>query len=125
MVLSLKVPLFDSMTKVYDVQLKELAIAKARLEARNAERFLRQQVLSADLEVQNAYKKIEVARKQVKLATEAHKSAENLYQAGSAKTTDVLDAQNGLVLARFNLLSARYSYLMALAQRARAVGEVR
>jgi outer membrane protein TolC len=123
--LSIKVPIFDSMTKVYDLQMKELAASKARLEARNAERFLRQQVLSADLEVQSAHKKISVAKKQVKLATEAHKSAENLYEAGEAKTTDVLDAQNGLVLARLNLLSARYSYLMALAQRARAVGEVR
>ena len=50
---------------------------------------------------------------------------ENLYKAGSAKTTDVLDAQNGLRMARFNLLSARFGYLTALVQRDRAVGAVK
>ena len=68
---------------------------------------------------------IEVAKKQVKLAEEAHKSAENLYRAGNAKTTDVLDAQNSMVMARFNLLNARFSYLMALAKRAKAVGSLK
>jgi outer membrane protein len=123
--LSLKVPLFDSMSKVYSMQMKELAVSKARLERRNLQRFLRQQVRTADLEVKSAYEKIRVARKQVRLAQEAHDSAENLYRAGNAKTTDVLDAQKGLIQAKFNLLNARFGYLMALAQRARAAGSLK
>jgi outer membrane protein len=123
--LSLKVPLFDSMSKVYSMQMKELAVTKARLEQRNLQRFLRQQVRTADLEVKSAYEKIRVADKQVRLAREAHDSAENLYRAGNAKTTDVLDAQKGLIQARFNLLNARFSYLMALAKRARAAGSLK
>ena len=123
--LSVKVPIFDSMTKIYNMQLKDLEVSKARIEARNVRRLLREQVLQTDLMVRSAYKKIDVAGKQVRLAEEAHKSAENLYRAGNAKTTDVLDAQNSLRLARFNLLNARFGYLTALAQRARAVGDVK
>ena len=123
--LSVKVPLFDSMTKVYNMQLKELEMTKARIEHRNLRRYLQGQVLQADLAVTSAYKKLDAAKEQVKLAKEAHKSAENLYQAGSAKTTDVLDAQNGLRLARFNVLSSRFGYLIALVQRNRAVGNVK
>jgi outer membrane protein TolC len=123
--LSVKVPLFDSMTKVYNVQLKQLEVSKARMQYRNVRRLLTEAVLQADLSVSRTYKSIGVARKQVKLAEEAHKSAENLYQAGNAKTTDVLDAQNGLRLAKFNLLSARFGYLTALVQRDKAIGAVR
>jgi outer membrane protein len=123
--LSVKVPIFDSMTKFYNVQLKQLEVAKARMQYRNVRRLLTEAVLQADLAVNRSYRSIEVAKKQVKLAAEAHKSAENLYQAGSAKTTDVLDAQNGLRLARFNLLSARFGYLTALVQRDKAIGNIK
>jgi len=122
---NVKVPLFDSMTKVYNVQLKQLEVAKARMQYRNVRRLLTEAVLQADLSVTKSYRSIAVAEKQVKLAAEAHKSAENLYKAGSAKTTDVLDAQNGLRLAKFNLLSARFGYLTALAQRDKALGAIK
>lgn len=123
--LSVKVPIFDSMTKIYNVQLKQLEVAKARMQYRNVRRLLTEAVLQADLSVTRSYKSIGVAQKQVKLAAEAHKSAENLYRAGNAKTTDVLDAQNGLRMAKFNLLSARFGYLTALAQRDKALGAVK
>ncbi len=123
--LSVKVPIFDSMTKVYNVQLKQLEVSKARMQFRNVRRLLTEAVLQADLSVNKSFKSIGVARKQVKLAAEAHKSAENLYQAGNAKTTDVLDAQNGLRMAKFNLLSARFGYLTALVQRDKAIGAVK
>lgn len=122
--LSLKVPLFDSMTKVYDVRLKKLALARAKLDHRNLVRFLRQQVRTADLQVRSAYTRIAAAVEQVRLAEAAHRSAENLYKSGAAKTTDVLDAQNGLRMARFNLLNARYSYLMARVRRDRVAGRI-
>ncbi len=120
--LNVNVPIFDSMTKVYNVQLKQLETAKARMQYRNVKRLLNEAVLQADLSVTKSFKSIEVAKKQVKLAEEAHKSAENLYKAGNAKTTDVLDAQNGLRMAKFNLLNARFGYLSALAQREKAIG---
>lgn len=123
--LSLKVPLFDSMTKVYDLRLKKLALAKAQVDHRNLERFLRQQVRTADLQVRSAYARIAAALEQVRLAEAAHRNAENLYRAGVAKTTDVLDAQNGLRMARFNLLNARYGYLMARVRRDRVAGRIR
>ncbi len=122
LVLSVKVPIFDSMTKFYNVQLKQLEVSKARMQFRNVRRLLTEAVLQADLSVSRTYKSIGVARKQVKLAAEAHKSAENLYRAGQAKTTDVLDAQNGLRLAKFNLLNARFGYLSARVQRDKAIG---
>lgn len=122
LMLSVKVPIFDSMTKVYNVQLKQLEVEKARMQYRNVRRLLNEAVLQADLAVSKSYKSIEVARKQVKLAEEAHKSADNLYKAGAAKTTDVLDAQNGMRMAKFNLLNARFGYLTALAQREKALG---
>jgi len=125
MMISVKVPIFDSMTKFYNVQLKQLEVSKARMQYRNVRRLLTEAVLQADLSVSRTYKSIGVASKQVKLAAEAHKSAENLYRAGQAKTTDVLDAQNGLRMAKFNLLNARFGYLSALVQRDKAIGAAR
>ena len=117
-----KIPIFDSMSKFYDAQRREREIRKAALEKRNTERRIRQSVRTADLDVLTAYKKIRSAKAQVTLASEAHESAKNQYSAGAAKTTDVLEAQNSLLQARYNLLNARFSYLMALARRRQAIG---
>jgi outer membrane protein TolC len=123
--LSVNVPIFDSMTKIYDVQRRQLELSKARVELEDSRQALRQQVLRADLEVMTTYRKLGSARAQLELSEQAHQSAKNQYAAGTAKTTDVLDAQNSLVQARFNLLNARFSYFIALARRKRAVGSFR
>lgn len=123
--LTLQIPIFDSATKVFEVRRSSRELSRARLDQDNTRRALQQRLIQADLTVQASYQNMAVAREQLTSADAAHRSATDLYGAGSATTTDVLDAQKSLAAARYNLRNARYSYLAALAQRDRAAGTKR
>jgi len=67
---------------------------------------------------------IEVARTAIASAEEAYRVTEALVQAGSATTTDLLDAQAALTTARSNLAQARYNYALTLLELSRAAGDL-
>jgi outer membrane protein TolC len=122
--INLTIPLFDSLIDYHTVKSKGYELSKSRLETRNVRRMLRQQLFSAKQDLLTARQQIVTARKQVKLAVAAHRSAENLYKAGAAKTIDMLDAQIQERQARGNLIKARYDYLIALVRLKRAAGKL-
>lgn len=123
--LTLKVPIFDSTTKVFEVRRASRELSRAKLTQADTRRALRERLVQADLSVQASYKNISVAAERLKAADAAHRSATDLYDLGSATTTDVLDAQKSLAAARHNVRNARYSYLAVLAQRDHAAGTTR
>jgi outer membrane protein len=67
---------------------------------------------------------IEVARTAIASAEEAYRVTKALVDAGSATTTDLLDAQAALTSAHSNLARARYAYALARVNLARALGEL-
>ena len=123
--LSLRIPIFDSTTKVFEVRRTSRELSRARLDQANTRRALAERMIQADLSVQASYQNIAVAQEQLFAADAAHHSATDLYGAGAATTTDVLDAQKSLAASRYNLRNARYNHLAALAQRDRAAGTTR
>ncbi|BDG09788.1 TolC family protein [Anaeromyxobacter paludicola] len=66
---------------------------------------------------------VEVARTAIASAEEAYRVTDALVRAGSATTTDLLDAQSALTTARQNLTRARYAYAGARIALGRAMGE--
>jgi outer membrane protein len=66
---------------------------------------------------------VEVARTAIASAEEAYRVTDALVRAGSATTTDLLDAQSALTTARQNLARARYAYAGARIALGRAMGE--
>jgi outer membrane protein TolC len=67
---------------------------------------------------------VEVADATISSAEEAWRVTNALSQAGSATTTDVLDAQAALTQARLNRIRARYQRALATVGLQRAVGRV-
>jgi len=122
--ISLKVPLFDSMSDYYQTRSKQYELLQIKVQTRNLGRMLRHQFHAALLDVRSAKQQVTTSKKQVELAAAAHHSAELLYNAGNAKTTDLLDAQIREIQARANLIRSRYDYLIALARLRRAAGKI-
>ena len=123
--INLNVPIFDSLTDYHSVKSKAYEVSRSRIEEQNLRRMLRHQFFSAKKDLASAKQQVATSEKQVELSVEAHRSAENLYRAGAAKTTDLLDAQIQERQARGNLISSRYDYLIALARLERAAGKIR
>jgi len=80
-------------------------------------------------EVNEAYRDVEAARRNIVLAQPAVTQArENLrlvtrkYEAGDATSTDIVDAENSLTRAQQDYYTARYDYLTALARIDYAIG---
>jgi outer membrane protein len=65
---------------------------------------------------------VSVAQDAIQQAEEAFRVTEALVKAGSATTTDLLDAQSALTQARLNLVRAKYQDLRARAALTRALG---
>jgi outer membrane protein len=65
---------------------------------------------------------VSVAQEAIQQAEEAHRVTEALVKAGSATTTDLLDAQSALTQARLNLVRAKYQELRARSALTRALG---
>ncbi|MCA1664517.1 MAG: TolC family protein [Myxococcales bacterium] len=66
---------------------------------------------------------VEVAQQAIGSAKEAYRVTQALVQAGSATTTDLLDAQAAFLTARLNLARAQYELAIQRVAFARAVGE--
>ncbi len=65
---------------------------------------------------------VSVAQEAINQAEEAYRVTQALVRAGSATTTDLLDAQSALTQARLNLVRARYQDLRARSALTRALG---
>lgn len=84
---------------------------------------------SIEIEVKNAYlnflsakKKIEQAKKQIESAEENFRVARLLYNEGMATTTDVIDANIGLIQANNNFFNYLYQYQISCAELEKAAG---
>jgi outer membrane protein len=74
-------------------------------------------------QARSATNAVDVARDTIASAEEAFRVTEALLKAGSATTTDLLDAQAALTQARLNLTRAEYEQAMAQVTLARRIGK--
>lgn len=121
--INISIPIFDSMIDYYSMRSKHYEMAQLRIQTRNLKRALDHQLKAAQLDLASTREQVNASKKQVELAQAAHKSTENLFKAGDAKTTDLLDAQSRELQAKGNLIRARYDYLISLARLRRAAGK--
>jgi outer membrane protein len=68
---------------------------------------------------------VDVANAAIQSAEEAYRVTDALVKAGSATTTDLLDAQSALTTARLNLARARYDLAIARVSLNRSIGTER
>jgi outer membrane protein len=97
--------------------------AAAALDVQSERDQIAAEVESNLAQVRAAATAIKVAREAIAAAEEAYRVEAALRDAGSATTTDLLDAQSALTTARANLARARYVHAIARLSLQRAVGD--
>jgi outer membrane protein len=85
----------------------------ARLQADDARRHVEADVAAKLADVRATGSALETGRTAIGSAEEAYRVTTVLLAAGSANTTDLLDAQAALTQARLNFARARYEYALA------------
>ncbi|HZS36604.1 MAG TPA: TolC family protein [Polyangia bacterium] len=86
-------------------------------------RQIRVEVASRRALVESAASAVELARETIASAEEAYRITDAQLKAGTATTTDLLDAQSALTQSRLSLTRARYEEAVARVSLARAIGE--
>jgi len=81
-------------------------------------------VRQAYLNLQDAQKRLEVARKGLEQATEALRLARVRFEAGVSPQLEISDAELAFTQAQTNLVNAQFDYLDAYAALLRAIGAI-
>jgi outer membrane protein len=95
----------------------------AAIDLENQRRVVAVEVQNTIAQTQAAATSVAVAETAISSAQEAYRVEQALVQAGSATTTDLLDAQSALTTARLNLARARYELAIQRVALDRAMGE--
>ncbi|MCU1280063.1 MAG: hypothetical protein JWM53_3609 [bacterium] len=93
------------------------------LEHENERRQVALQVRNTEAQAEAAAVVVDVAKQAIGSAKEAYRVTEALLQAGSATTTDLLDAQSAFLTARLNLARAQYELAIQRVALARVMGD--
>jgi outer membrane protein len=94
----------------------------ARREVENTERQVGVEVASDMAEARASAAAVDVANQTIASAEEAYRVTQALLKAGTATTTDLLDAEAALTQARLNLTRARYEQAVAHVALSRSLG---
>jgi outer membrane protein len=121
--LNASLSLFESGSDYFALQRAGHNISKVKADAAVLRKEVVYEVQSRLLELENAQKRIVVARKGVEQASEAYRVAAARYKSQVGTSIDVLDAQAKLTAAEVSLTGAQADYLSALAATYAAIGE--
>jgi outer membrane protein len=97
--------------------------AAAALDRDNQRRVVAVEVANALAQTEAAKVSVDVAHEAISSAQEAYRVENALLLAGSATTTDLLDAQSALTTARLNLARAQYELAIQRVALARVMGD--
>lgn len=115
--------IWDWGAKWYQHRAAEAQAVAAREQADDTRRHIRLDVAAKLANVRATASALETGRTAIGSAEEAYRVTSVLLAAGSANTTDLLDAQSALTQARLNFARARYEYTLARIGLARALGD--
>jgi outer membrane protein TolC len=122
----------EAIWNLWDGRATKGRVAQAKSRVRQSELTLDEARLSVEIEVRRAVSELESAAELVEAAglvtdqaEEALRLANDRYTVGSSTFLDTLQARVSLTEARNNELQANYSYLLALTDVQRAIGETK
>ena len=120
---NLHVPIFRSGRIKADVEQASAVLAQRSAELEDIRGRAEQDVRNAQLDVNTASEQIRLAESNRRLAADTLEQARDRFSAGLADTVELVQAQESLATAEQDYISAMYSYQLARAGLARAVGE--
>jgi outer membrane protein len=115
-------PIWEWGAKWYEHKAAQAQAAAADAQADDARRRVSSEVAARVAQSRASRSAVEVAQTTIDSAEEAYRVTDALVKAGSATTTDLLDAQSALTQARLNLVRAKYEYGIARVALTRAIG---
>jgi len=115
--------IWDWGARWYQHRAAESQASAAQAQAEDARRRVQTDVAAKLAGVRATASALETGRTTIGSAEEAYRVTTVLLAAGSANTTDLLDAQSALTQARLNFARARYEYALAKIRLSRALGE--
>jgi outer membrane protein TolC len=115
--------IWDWGARWYQHRAAEAQAVAAQAQADDARRRVQTDVAAKLANVRATASALETGRTTIGSAEEAYRVTTVLLGAGSANTTDLLDAQSALTQARLNFARARYEYALARIRLSRAIGE--
>ncbi len=115
--------IWDWGARWYQHRAAESQAVAAQAQADDARRRVQTDVAAKLANVRATASALETGRTTIGSAEEAYRVTAVLLGAGSANTTDLLDAQSALTQARLNFARARYEYALARIRLSRALGE--
>jgi outer membrane protein TolC len=107
----------------YQARAQSKQAEAAALEATNEARNIATEVSTGLSQTRAAAVAVDVSQTAIASAEEAYRVTNALVQAGSATTTDLLDAQSALTTARLNLARARYALAVQRVSLSRVLAE--
>jgi outer membrane protein TolC len=122
--LSLRLPIFNGFGDYTNLERAHADYNRTEAQVESFRRMLLLQATSADLNVNAARKRIEIARKGQRQALDVLNSVSRRYETGGASNVDLIDVQTAYTSAKTNLIAAMYDYYTAQLQLARATGRV-
>jgi len=120
--LGLTIPLFSGFARQYDLRAAEFEAEAARARARLLRQEVVFQVFSAYYALQTATRRVGTAEDLLASAEQSNQVALGRYKAGVGSVLDLLAAQTALAGARAQLVDARLSWSVSLAQLAHDAG---
>ena len=120
--LGLTIPLFSGFARQYDVRAAEYEAEAARAQAQSLRQEVVFQVFSAYYALQTATRRVGTAEDLLASAEQSNQVALGRYKAGVGSVLDLLAAQTALAGARAQLVDARLSWSVSLAQLAHDAG---
>jgi len=119
---TLHVPIFRSGRISADVEQANAVLAQRRAELEDIRGRAEQDVRTAQLDLDTASEQIGLAESNRRLAADTLEQARDRFSAGLADTVELVQAQESVATAEQDYISAMYSYQLARAGLARAVG---
>jgi TolC family type I secretion outer membrane protein len=120
--LGLTIPLFSGFSRQYDRRVAEFEAEAARARAQGLRNEVVFQVFSAYYALQTATRRVGTADDLIASAEQSNEVALARYKAGVGSVLDLLAAQTALASARAQLVDARLSWSVSLAQLAHDAG---
>jgi outer membrane protein TolC len=120
--LSMNIPIFQAGRTQADIQQADSLLQQHRAQLEDLRSGVEQDVRTAFLDLKASGDQVNVAREAVDLASEQLKQSEDRFSAGVTNNVEVVQSQEAVATANDNYISALFSYNLAKASLARALG---
>lgn len=108
--LTLNIPIFSGWNTASQVQMAEVEAKVREIEIADLTKQIKRDIQRNYLDLQSAYKAIEVSQQNVKAAEENRRIQQEKYSLGSNMLLDVLIANSDYTTAQTNLINSQYQY---------------